>query len=320
MGEEAIAGVPLSEWESEKADTRRKNEAKGMRRTTQLRVMLSEPGIVFMPCCYDCLSAKLIEKAGFRLVGVTGAGICASMLGVPDLGLLTMTEVLNQTRNIVRATDLPVICDCDNGYGGPLNITRTVQEFEDAGVAGFWMEDQVVPKRCGHFEGKEVIPRDEMVMKIRAAVHARKDPDLVIIARTDARAVLGLSEAISRAKEYAETGADVIFIEAPESVGDLKEMASSVPAPQMVNLVEGGKTPLLTVKELEDLGFKIASFSGSLQKVAIRSMGAFLEDFRRTGDISRYLDQMVSLNDRSRILGLDSFYGLEKSFFAPSRA
>ncbi len=281
--------------------------------------MLREPGIIVMPCCYDCLSAKLIEKTGFRLVGVTGAGICASLLGVPDFGLLTMTEVLNQTRNIARATNLPVICDCDNGYGGPHNIIRTVREFEEAGVAGFWVEDQVIPKRCGHFEGKEVIPRDEMVMKIRAAVHARTDPDLVIIARTDARAVFGLSEAISRAKDYVEAGADMIFLEAPGSIEELKEIASSAPAPQMINLVEGGKTPLLTVKELEDLGFKIASFSGSAQKIAIRAMDLFLANFGKTGDIRLYLDQMASLDERSQILGLDHFYELETRFFAPSR-
>ncbi len=290
-----------------------------MRKTKQLRTMLSKPGIIVMPCCYDCLSAKLIEKAGFRLVGVTGAGICASLLGVPDFGLLTMTEVLDQTRNIVRATRLPVICDCDNGYGGPVNIIRTVREFEEAGVAGFWVEDQVTPKRCGHFEGKEVIPRNEMVMKIRAAAHARSDSDLVIIARTDARAVYGLSEAISRANDYVEAGADMIFIEAPESIEELKEMASSVTAPQMVNLVEGGNTPLLTVKELGDLGFKIASFSGSAQKIAMRAMDVFLADFKKTGDIRRYLDQMASLKERSQILGLDEFYELERRFFAPSR-
>jgi carboxyvinyl-carboxyphosphonate phosphorylmutase len=289
-----------------------------MKKTKLLRTMMDEPGIIVMPCCYDCLSAKLIERVGYKVVGVTGAGICASQLGVPDFGLLTMTEVLNQTRNIVNSTNLPVICDCDNGYGGPINISRTVREFERGGVAGFWFEDQVIPKRCGHFEGKEVISKEDMIMKIKAAVDARTDSDLVIVARTDAREVLGLDDAISRANDYLEAGADMIFLEAPRSVDELKKIAASVNAPQMVNLVEGGKTPLLRVKELEQMGFKIASFSGSTQKVAIKAIERFLVDFHRTGDINLYLEDMVSLNERSALLELDQFYRLEKKYGSPS--
>jgi methylisocitrate lyase len=228
-----------------------------------------------------------------------------------------MTEVFNQTRNIVNSTNLPVICDCDNGYGGPINISRTVREFEKAGVAGFWFEDQVIPKRCGHFEGKEVISREDMIMKIKAAVDARTDSDLVIIARTDAREILGLDEAISRANHYVQAGADMIFVEAPRSVGELKKVAASVDAPQMVNLVEGGKTPLVRVNELEQMGFKIASFSGSTQKIAIKAIERFLMDFRTTGDITLYLEDMVSLKERSSLLGLDEFYLLEKKYASP---
>ena len=289
-----------------------------MKKTKLLRSMIDESGIIVMPCCYDCLSAKLIERAGYNVVGVTGAGICASQLGVPDLGLLTMTEVLNQTRNIINSTNLPVICDCDNGYGGPINISRTVREFEGAGVAGFWLEDQVIPKRCGHFEGKEVISREDMIMKIKAAVDARTDPDLIFIARTDAREVLGLDEAISRANDYVEAGADMIFIEAPRSADELKKIAASVNAPQMVNFVEGGKTPLVRIKELDQMGFKIASFSGSAQKVAIKAIERFLVDFRKTGDINLYLEDMVSLKERSSLLELDEYYMLEKKYASPS--
>jgi methylisocitrate lyase len=291
---------------------------KKLKKTKLLRSLMDQPGIIVMPCCYDCLSAKLIERAGYKVVGVTGAGICASQLGVPDLGLLTMTEVLNQTRNIVHSTNLPVICDCDNGYGGPINIGRTVREFEGAGVAGFWFEDQVIPKRCGHFEGKEVVSREDMIMKIKAAVDARTDSDLIIVARTDAREVLGLDEAISRANDYIEAGADMIFVEAPRSADELKKIAASVNAPQMVNLVEGGKTPLLDVRQLEQMGFKIASFSGSIQKVAIKAIERFLVDFRRTGDINFYIEEMVSLKERSSLLELDDFYKLEKKYGRPS--
>ncbi len=289
-----------------------------MRKTTRLRKLLEEPGIITMPCSYDSLTAKLIERTGYKIVGVTGAGLCAAILGVPDVGLMTMTEVLNQTKNIVNATNLPVICDCDNGYGGPINIMRTVREFEEAGVAGFWIEDQVSPKRCGHFEGKKIVSREEMIVRIEAAVEARRDSDLVIIARTDARAVLGLDEAISRAKDYVKAGADMIFIEAPRSRDELHKIASSIEVPQMVNLVEGGKTPLVTIKELEEMGFKIASFSGSSQKIAIKAIQKFLADFHETGDIRLYLDDMVSLEERSQLLGLDVFYELERKFLNPA--
>ena len=285
-----------------------------MRKTTRLRKLLEEPGIIAMPCSYDSLTAKLIEKTGYKVVGVTGAGVCAAVLGVPDVGLMTMTEVLNQTKNIVNATNLPVICDCDNGYGGPINVMRTVREFEEAGVAGFWIEDQIFPKRCGHFEGKKIISREEMITKIEAAAETRRDPDLVIIARTDAKAVFGLDEAISRARDYAKAGADMIFVEAPRSKDELRKIASSIEAPQMVNLVEGGKTPLVTIKELKEMGFKIASFSGSSQKIAIKAIQEFLADFHETGDIRLYLDDMVSLEERSQLLGLDDFYEFERQF------
>ena len=285
-----------------------------MRKTTRLRKLLEEPGIIAMPCSYDSLTAKLIEKTGYKVVGVTGAGVCAAVLGVPDVGLMTMTEVLNQTKNIVNATNLPVICDCDNGYGGPINVMRTVREFEEAGVAGFWIEDQIFPKRCGHFEGKKIVSREEMITKIEAAAETRRDPDLVIIARTDAKAVFGLDEAISRARDYAKAGADMIFVEAPRSKDELRKIASSIEAPQMVNLVEGGKTPLVTIKELKEMGFKIASFSGSSQKIAIKAIQEFLADFHETGDIRLYLDDMVSLEERSQLLGLDDFYEFERQF------
>lgn len=285
-----------------------------MRKTTQLRELLRKPGIRVMPCCFDCLSAKLIEKAGYEVVGITGAGLCASILGVPDVGLITMSEVLTQTRNIVRATKLPVFSDCDNGYGGPITVMRVVREFEEAGVAGLWIEDQVIPKRCGHFEGKQLISRQAMIKKIEAALEARTDPDLIIMARTDALGVYGFEEAISRAREYVKAGADMIFIEAPESREEMENIVPSIPAPVFINLVEGGKTPLLTTQELETMGYKLASFSGSLQKISLKAMEKFLTSFRQTGDIRLYLDEVASLEERSHLLGLNEFYELEKKF------
>jgi len=285
-----------------------------MRRTTKLREIMKKPGIQIMPCCFDCLSAKLIEKAGYEVMGITGAGICASLLGVPDVGLITMTEVLTQTKNIVRATNLPVISDCDNGYGGPINVMRAVKEFEEAGVGGLWIEDQDIPKRCGHFEGKRLISSMAMAKKIEAALEARTDPDLVIMARTDARAIYGLEEAISRAQDYIKAGADMIFVEAPESIKEMEKIASSIPAPKFINLVEGGKTPLVSIKDLESMGYKIASFSGSAQKISIKAVENFLTAFRQTGDIRLYLKDMISLEERSQLLGLTEYYELEKKF------
>jgi 2,3-dimethylmalate lyase len=287
-----------------------------VKKTTALRRMLEEKGIIVMPHAYDCLSAKLIEQSGFRVVGLTGAGISASLLGVPDVGLATMTEVVNHARNIVKSTSLPIVADCDTGYGNPINVMRTITEFEDAGVAGIFFEDQLSPKKCGHFEGKMLIRKEEMLKKIEAALEARKDPDLVIIARTDARSVNGLEDALDRAKAYAEAGADMIFVESPYSVDEIREIANKIQKPQMINIVEGGKTPILSVGELESSGIKLASFSGTLQKTAIKAMQRVLRVLRETGSVEGVLDQIVSLKERSMILGLDKVYELEKRFKA----
>jgi 2-methylisocitrate lyase-like PEP mutase family enzyme len=256
----------------------------------------------------------LAEKAGFELVTITGAGITASVLGYPDMGLITMTEVLNQVRNIVKSVHIPVFADCDTGYGNPLNVYRTVQEFEDAGVAGLFIEDQVFPKRCGHFEGKHLIPTEEMVKKIEAALDARKDPDLVIMARTDARAIYGLNKAIERARVYVKAGADIIFIEAPQTVEELRKVAKSVNVPTMANRVEGGKTPLVSVQELEEMGFKFVVFSGSAQKIAIRAMQELFCTLKATGRLDSILNKIASLSERSEMLELSKFYEMEKKY------
>jgi 2-methylisocitrate lyase-like PEP mutase family enzyme len=263
------------------------------------------------PGVYDCLTALLAAQAGFGAVMVSGAGVAASVLGVPDLGLVTFSEAWAQTRNIVSSVSIPVIADCDTGYGNPLNVYRTVQDFEAAGVAALFLEDQVAPKRCGHFAGKDVIPTEEMYQKIRAAVDARTDPDLVIIARTDARALHGPDEALRRARAYAEAGADAIFIEAPltrEELATNVQVLKPLGIPLMANMAEGGKTPLLSVPELVELGYAIITYPGALQKTALRAMSDLLESLRRTGGLAEYYpDKMFSLDERSRLLGLDRF-------------
>ena len=287
----------------------------GLRNTTRLRELLKRPGVLVAPGVYDCVSAKLAERAGYEMALLTGAGVAASLLGVPDVGLLTLTELATQARNICRAASLPILADAETGYGNAINVMRTVRELEAAGVAGLFIEDQVTPKRCGHFEGKELISVEEMEGKIRAACEARRDPDLVLMARTDAREVLGLDEAIGRARAYVAAGADTIFIEAPHTDEELRRIGQTMNVPQLANLVEGGKTPLASVAELEAMGFKVVSFSGSLQRAAIRAMAEFLDVLKKEGSVaSLYPGHVVSLGERSELLGLAAFYELERRF------
>jgi carboxyvinyl-carboxyphosphonate phosphorylmutase len=285
-----------------------------MKKTTQLRKLIEKKGIIVSPGIYDCLSAKMAESAGFKMVGITGAGLAASLLGFPDVGITSMAEVLSQTRNIVKSVDIPVFADCDTGFGNALNVFRTIREFEDAGVAGLFIEDQTYPKKCGHFEGKQLIPTEEMVKKIEAALDARRDPDLVIMARTDARAVYGLDAAVERARAYVEAGVDMIFIEAPQSVEELRKVAKAVDVPSMANMVEGGKTPLVSIQELDEMGFKFASFSGSAQKIALNAMGELFECLKKTGRLDGVMDKIASLSKRSELLGLHRFYDMEKKY------
>ncbi len=285
-----------------------------MRKTTELRKLIEQHGIIVSPGAYDCLSAKLVEQAGFKMVSATGAGVAASILGYPDVGLTTMSEVLNQTRNIVKSVNIPVFADCDTGYGNPINVYRTIQEFEDAGVAGLFIEDQAAPKRCGHFEGKHLISKEEMVKKIEAALDARTDPDLVIMARTDARDVYGLDDAIERAGAYVEAGVDMIYIESPRTVEELRKVAKAVDVPTMANIVEGGKTPLVSVQELEEMGFKFASFSGSTQRIAMRAIQRLLGTLKTTGRLDGVLGEIALLDERSALLGLQRFYEMEKKY------
>jgi carboxyvinyl-carboxyphosphonate phosphorylmutase len=283
-----------------------------MKPTTRFRQRLAQPGLIVAPGAYDGLSAKLIEQAGFDVVYATGGGISRSC-GYPDIGLLTMTEVLMYLRWIVEATSLPVIGDCDTGYGNALNVMRAVREFERTGVAAFHLEDQITPKRCGHYEGKEVVSCEEMCKKLEAALEARTDPDLVIIARTDARAAHGLDEAIRRGRAYAKVGADMIFVEAPRDRDELRRIADAIDRPLIANMVKGGKTPLLSAAELEALGYKLAIFASDVQRAAIYGMREVLKVLQRDGTPAGFT-QTIDFPERDAIIGITDIQRLEERF------
>lgn len=278
----------------------------------KLKEMLRKDGIVVAPGAYDALTAKLIEISGFSCAYMTGYGVSASVLGKPDIGLITMTEMVNQLRNMAGAVDIPVVGDGDNGYGGLLNVVRTVEEYEKAGAAGIQLEDQVTPKRCGHMEGKEIISKNEMVSKIKAAIHARKDPDFQIIARTDARAVNGFEDALDRAKAFEQAGADIIFLEAPETVEEMIELNKQIKVPTIANMVEKGKTPLLTGKELAEIGYKMVIYPVSGLYCVTKAVLDMLEIIKETDTTKGVLDRMIPFDSFNKLISLDELRDLEK--------
>lgn len=267
-------------------------------RGQMLRAAVGERRAVLVPGAANALTARIIENLGFEAVYVTGAGLANSHLGVPDLGLVTLTEVVDTVAAIVDACALPVIVDADTGFGNPLNVIRTVQLLERSGANALQIEDQVFPKRCGHFNGKEVIPMAEMVMKIKAAVDTRQSSDLLIIARTDARAVEGLTGALERAQAYVEAGADLTFIEAPTSVDELRTIARSVPAPQVANMVVGGQTPLVPRDELGDMGFALVLYANAALQAAIQATYDVLGALIRDGSVASVADRLASFDLR----------------------
>ena len=243
----------------------------------QLRLLVNGPDVVVAPGAYDCLSARLIEAAGFPAVYMTGFGTAASYLGRPDVGLLGMHEMVDNARRIVAAVGVPVVADADTGYGNPVNVIRTVQAYEDAGVAALHIEDQVSPKKCGHMSGKQVVDADDMISKLQAAVSARRSPDFMIIARTDARAVEGLDRALDRARRYRDAGADALFVEAPESEAEIEQIAVALQGtPLLFNWAEGGRTPPVPLARLQDYGFRIVIFPISTLLGATRAMREIL--------------------------------------------
>ena len=280
-----------------------------------LRKILGKEKTILVPGAYDALSAKILKQAGFEVLYMSGSGVTASLSGLPDVGLLTMTEMVNRARHIVGAIDLPLICDADDGYGNPINVVRTVKEYERAGVAGIHIEDQVAPKKCGHFEGKQIIPAEEMVKKIEAAIYAREDKEFLLIARTDARSVEGLDEALKRAQLYAKAGADMIFFESPQSVDELRTISDKLSdIPLLVNMVEGGKTPVLPFEDLQKMGFKIILYpTSTIRAVAktLQNLAAHLYRFKNT---EGFESQLVTFEGRNQITGLSHIRELEEKF------
>jgi len=283
-------------------------------RGKRLRELLARDEILIVPGAYDALIARMIEKVGFDAVYMTGGGTVNALTGLPDNGLITLTEMVMNARYMAQATSIPIISDADTGYGNAVNVMRTVREFEKAGVAGIHLEDQVAPKRCGHLEGKEVVTTEEMVGKIRAACAARNDPDFVIIARIDARAVLGFDEAMRRARAYREAGADVLFPEALESEEEFREFAKGMEDPLLANMTEFGKSPYLTAQQFEAMGYKIVIFPVSTLRVALRAVLDFLTNLKEKGTQKDLIDQMLTRKELYELIEYDMFYGYERDF------
>ncbi|HEX6553584.1 MAG TPA: isocitrate lyase/PEP mutase family protein [Ktedonobacteraceae bacterium] len=287
-----------------------------MLNTTRLRELLVQQGLLVAPGAYDALSARLIAQAGFPAIYMTGFGTAASVLGQPDVGLLTMSEMVSRAAAFAAVVgDRPLIADADTGYGNPINVRRTIREYERAGVAAIHIEDQVWPKKCGHMEGKQVISVDEMVQKIRAAVDARQDPDFVIIARTDANAVYGLEDALRRGRAYREAGADVIFIEAPRSIEELRAIAQAFPdVPLLYNWAESGKTPLFPLEEIHALGFKLVIFPVSMLFAATQALLDLLEALKQGQTSLAFAERMVTFSQFTDQVGLPDIQALERRY------
>jgi 2-methylisocitrate lyase-like PEP mutase family enzyme len=285
-----------------------------MSMSKRLRAILAKEEFILAPGAYDALTARLVERAAFDVVYATGAGISNSQLAVPDIGLCTMNEMLDQVRKMVSAVDIPVIADVDTGFGNAVNLYRTVRDFERAGVAALQIEDQVSPKRCGHFNGKHIVSFDESVAKIRAAVEARQDPDLVIIARTDAIAVAGMDEAVRRAKAFLEAGADMLFVEAPNSVEELAVVGREVPGRKIANIVEGGRTPVVSATELKAMGYSMALYANLVLRSSVFAVQENLKHLRGEGDTMGLLDRIISMEERADVTHKGFFDDLERRY------
>ncbi|OGA86921.1 MAG: hypothetical protein A3G27_12905 [Betaproteobacteria bacterium RIFCSPLOWO2_12_FULL_66_14] len=279
----------------------------------KLRALLAKPGYAIVPGAYDTLTARLVQLAGFDAVYLTGGGYSRAS-GYPDVGLLTMTEVVQWISRTVEAVDIPVIADMDAGYGNALNVIRSVREYEKTGVAAFHLEDQVSPKKCGHYEGKLIVSREEMVGKIKAAVDPRRDADMVIIARSDSRAVEGLQASIDRVNAYLEAGADVGFVEAPQSAEELAAIPKALVKPALANIFEGGKTPPLPKKDLEAMGFRIGIYPSQTHRAAIAAAKKVLAVLKRDGDTAAIEGELATFNDREEAVDSRRWRELEARY------
>ena len=269
---------------------------------------------LILPGAADALTARMIEELGFEAVYVTGAGVTNRHLGMPDLGLITLTELADHVEAMREAVGIPIFVDADTGFGGPLNVRRTVQVLERRGANAIQLEDQVFPKRCGHFAGKEVIAAAEMVAKLGAALDAREDDSLLIVARTDARELHGLEAALERAELYKQAGADVIFVEAPQSREELAEIGRRAPGPLLVNVVDGGVTPRLPAEELGEFGFAIVLYANAALLGALAGARAVLEHLRQTGSTAGALDRMAGWDERQRLVGKPFYDALSERY------
>lgn len=282
--------------------------------TAAFRQLLAGPDVIMAPGTPDPFYARLVAHTGFPAVYMTGAGTTAVRLGMPDIGLLTMTEMVDNAARIVDASGLPVIADADNGYGGPLNVRRTIQSYERAGVAAIHMEDQIIPKRCGHLSGKQLVPTSDMVAKVKAAVDARTDPEFTVIARTDAIAVEGFDAALERAAAYEEAGADMLFVEAPGDTEQMAEIGRRFKVPQVVNLASSRKTPLLPADELGELGFKLVIYPTVLLLSTIRASLQFLESLKSQRTWAHMENELPTFEEMLNLMGMEEFASLEQRY------
>jgi len=287
-----------------------------LKKSTILKKMFQEPGVIIAPGAYDALSAKLIEKAGFKVVQHSGYGTAATLLAKPDVGLVDFSEMCNQVKSIARAVSVPVIGDADTGYGNALNVNRTVKEYIWTGAAGLFIEDQIWPKRCGHMFGKEVISKEEMMGKIKAAVDVKneEDPDFMICFRTDAVAVNGIDDAINRAKAAVDLGVDYVFIEAYENRNQMEKALKEIKAPIMLNIIEGGKTPLVSVKEAEKMGFKIIVFPLTTLYSAAKGMIDVLEILKKEGSAESYMNNLITFPEFAKIVNIKGVREIEEKY------
>ena len=287
-----------------------------------LKRLLGRDELLIAPGCFDGLSARLVEEAGFEAAYLSGGAVARS-LGIPDIGLVTMSETIERAAQVVSAVKLPIIADADTGYGNAVNLVRTVREFERIGVAAIHIEDQITPKRCGHLDGKEVISLGEMEKKLEAALAARTDSEFCIIARTDARGVHGFDDAIARARSFAKLGVDAIFVEAPQSEQELAEIPLRIPdVPLLVNVFKGGKTPMLPIKRLQQMGYRIAIYPSETQRAAIHAMRMALATLKRDGTTESIDEALTTFKERDRVVGLDDWQKIERQYLAvdPSKS
>ncbi|HZK12398.1 MAG TPA: methylisocitrate lyase [Atribacterota bacterium] len=288
-----------------------------MKKTTMFRNLLKSNEVISIPGTYNALIAKLIEQKGFKAIYCTGGGISTSIYGLPDIGLVTLTEMVYIIKQISDSVEIPVISDADTGYGDATNVSRTIKEFEKIGVAGVHLEDQMFPKKCGHVKGKKLISTEEMVGKIRAAVGARTDPDFVIIARTDSRAIEGMDRAVKRSKEYIKAGADIIFPEALKTKDEFAQFASNFSGfPLLANMTEFGQSPYLTVNELKEIGYKIVIFPATTQRVEMKVLSEFLEDLKRDGTQKEWVEKMQPRKELYELIKYSNYIEKQKEFIS----